>query len=632
MKQAGLKLSDVRGKVAKIGYLEVALEPGATCAAGAIREGSKYVDTRTTITSVREQGSNREALVKWVEVPFTVQDEMPYAYFELFSKPVRQGRNLWWEVYRKEDEPGEEMEGKWNGERSLAVHLKPGLGHVPLWHYVGGAKMKLVVPGRRSCHRCLQAVGECRGGGIWNSCEASGTARGNWMEEQEKFLKRVGSSMEQQKTLEMELKEVEEGPDNDEFDVQMKAEAEKMEAAEEIKAKMMQKVPIGKIGGGIHLKNFPEGTGDKKKEKREALLTVIATCADLTQEEQERLLGADVTVTKPEKGRKGTVDVKIKLNLADDLMRKVWSHLERACKEEGVKSYQIEASTPASPVKEKPKTELQRARLRVLELLKAEEDRLAKEAEEFKKKKLETQTPPKEMDIGDLDRDDTTLPPLVLPTVPAEVPVLQDTADQVIEVAPTKGTNTAENNGQPGANNTETQRVTEQRWTPPEGKRRCEGQCQGCQRKCEEQGIEDCHYCYLNKIRGNKTNGCCNREECTNPKPVMKKIGKNKTEKRSKTLGDSLFEDILDRSPSAISKVGKQLVTFHPGQVESLAKNLESKGLAEKEGDAESEGKKRRHVGDTPPDQKRISKMPTLKKEVEGSKQQLPARTSSLIN
>ena len=45
MKQAGLKLSEVRGKVAKIGYLEVALEPGATCAADAIREGSKYVDT-----------------------------------------------------------------------------------------------------------------------------------------------------------------------------------------------------------------------------------------------------------------------------------------------------------------------------------------------------------------------------------------------------------------------------------------------------------------------------------------------------------------------------------------------------------------------------------------------------------
>ena len=95
MKQAGLRLNEVRGKVAKSGYLEVALEPGAASAAGAIREGSKYVDTRNTITSVREQGSNREAVVRWVEVPFTVQDETLYSYLELFSKPVRQGRNLW---------------------------------------------------------------------------------------------------------------------------------------------------------------------------------------------------------------------------------------------------------------------------------------------------------------------------------------------------------------------------------------------------------------------------------------------------------------------------------------------------------------------------------------------------------
>ena len=512
------------------------------------------------------------------------------------------------------------MEGKWNGERSLAVHLKPGLGHVPLWHYVGGAKIELLVPGRRSCPRCLQAVGECRGGGIWNSCEASGTSRGNWKEEQEKFLKRVGSSMEQQKALEMELKEVEEGPENEDVESQMKAEAEKMEAAEEIKEKMMQKVPIGKICGGIHFKNFPEGTGDKKKEKREALLTVIATCAKLTQEEQERLLGADVTVTKPEKGKKGTVDVKIKLNLADDLMRKVWSQLERACKEEGVKSYQIEASTPASPVKEKPKTELQRARLRVLELLKAEEDRLAKEGEELKNKKLETQ--PQETDVGGLDIQ-------APPTAPAG-PGVQDSADQVIEVANTIEAKSVENNSQPGTS--ETPRAKEQRWTPPEGKRRCGGQCKGCQQKCEEQGIEDCHYCNLNNIKGNKTNGCCNRKECTNPKPVMKQGKQNKTVKKGNTLGDSLLEEILEKSPSAISKVGKQLVTFQPGQVESLAKDLESKGMAEKEVDAASEGKRSRTEGDTPPDQKRTSKMPSLKKGVEGSKLQLPAQISFLIN
>ena len=43
MKQAGLIMNEVRGKVAKNGYLKVALAPGAPSAAGAIREGSKYI-------------------------------------------------------------------------------------------------------------------------------------------------------------------------------------------------------------------------------------------------------------------------------------------------------------------------------------------------------------------------------------------------------------------------------------------------------------------------------------------------------------------------------------------------------------------------------------------------------------
>ena len=53
-----------------------------------------------------------------------------------------------------------------------------------------------------------------------------------------------------------------------------------------------------------------------------------------------------------------------------------------------MKRYQIEASTPASPVREKPKTELQKARFRVVELLKAEDDKRSKEAEKLKKIKL----------------------------------------------------------------------------------------------------------------------------------------------------------------------------------------------------------------------------------------------------
>ena len=49
MRQAGLNLDEVRGKVGKSGYLEVALEPGSTSAVGALREVSKKVDSRYTI-------------------------------------------------------------------------------------------------------------------------------------------------------------------------------------------------------------------------------------------------------------------------------------------------------------------------------------------------------------------------------------------------------------------------------------------------------------------------------------------------------------------------------------------------------------------------------------------------------
>ena len=110
----------------------------------------------------------------------------------------------------------------------------------------------------------------------------------------------------------------------------------------------------------------------------------------------------------------------------------------------------------------------------------------------------------------------------------------------------------------------------------------------------------------------------------------MNQGNKSKTNKKGKTLGDSLIEEIRDRSPSTTSKVGTQLVTFQPGQVESLTKDLESKEIVEKEGDDTAEGKRRRLEGDTPPDLKRISKMPLLKKDAGGSK--LPAKASSLIN
>ena len=99
-------------------------------------------------------------------------------------------------------------------------------------------------------------------------------------------------------------------------------------------------------------------------------------------------------------------------------------------------------------------------------------------------------------------------------------------------------------------------------------------------------------------------------------------------------MAESLLGELLVKSPSATSKVGTQIVTFHQGQVESLAKDLENKGNAEKEEDtAVVDGKRRRpEAGDTPPEQKRSSKMPTMRKDMGGSKLQPPVKASSLTN
>ena len=101
-------------------------------------------------------------------------------------------------------------------------------------------------------------------------------------------------------------------------------------------------------------------------EKQEALLTVITACS-LTEQEKERLEEAEVAVTRS--GRKGKVDLKIKLVHADGLMRKVWSQLEKPCREEGVKRFQIEASSQVTPPRIKRLTGFQRARAKVAEII-----------------------------------------------------------------------------------------------------------------------------------------------------------------------------------------------------------------------------------------------------------------------
>ena len=638
MKQAGLNLAEVKGKVGKSGYLEVAMEPGAVSAAGALREVSKIVNDKITILSVREQGLTREVLVRWQEVPFGVLDETLYSYLELFSKPVRPGRNLWWEVCQPEDDmsPAGEMVGKWTGERTLMVTLKQGLGHIPEWHYVGGARICLQVPGRRSCPRCLQAVGECKGGGNWERCKKEQMPRATWKAEQEKFLKSVGWNEEQQKIMEsLEKRGPEEETEEEDAEAERRTDTEQAEREADKRDGLVQKLAMDKKCGGVFLKNFPEGTGNKKVEVQEALLTVMTAC-NLTSQEQERLEEADVTVTRPERRRKGVVDLKITMDQADGLMRKVWSQLEKPCREEGVKCYQIEASSPVTPAKMKQVTGLQRARARVVEILKEEEKRKAqqKEVEEINEHNKEQRVDEESDSREEIEQTKENISEemsqkqqsLAQHTVnethseqeeSAPLPAGSDGSPADMSQAREPRQDMGSSSGldvlqRPGGKPTQAAesdkvRVKKQKWTPEAGFRRCGHQCAGCAEKCAEQGIEDCQNCYLNKTKKKNNNPCANRGECTDPKPAMMQKPKAQGKKNSQ-LNPSLKED---------------------NHVEVLVKKIEKNGIDE-EDEALQGDKRRREGGGTPEEHKRASKV-LMCKIGGGSKIAQPAKVQNLI-
>ena len=148
----------MKGVVAKPGYLEVALVTGAASLAGALRETSKEVNSRIIITSVKEKGGSRVMVIRWQDVSLEVKDEMLIQYTDLFAVAEKDDMRLWWETVKEGDKSN--MVGTRTGERSIAVRLKPNIGYIPIWHFVGGTKVKLCVPGRKNCSRCLKSLGK----------------------------------------------------------------------------------------------------------------------------------------------------------------------------------------------------------------------------------------------------------------------------------------------------------------------------------------------------------------------------------------------------------------------------------------------------------------------------------------
>ena len=260
LKQAGLSLGEVTGIVAKPGYLEVSLKPGAVSGAGAQRETQKQVNDKITITSIRERGSNRVVQLGYEDVPFEVMDETLIQYTELFANVEGAGRRMRWEMIREEDDlsPGGELVGKWSGERSVLVTLKKDVGHIPTWHFVGGGKLRIRVPGKKNCPRCLKSVGECKGEGEWTKCETSKTLKGDWKEVQEKFLDGLGWTDKKQKVMEeLERKEAEGLEVEEQDEAEIRAAEEQLEKEADEKEGLVQILDEGKQCGGIMLRNFP---------------------------------------------------------------------------------------------------------------------------------------------------------------------------------------------------------------------------------------------------------------------------------------------------------------------------------------------------------------------------------------
>ena len=167
--------------------------------------------------------------------------------------------------------------------------------------------------------------------------------------------------------------------------------------------------------------------------------------------------------------------------------------------------------------------------------------------------------------------------------------------------------------GRPVPGVKETLRVKGQKWTPPQGHRRCSGNCSGCQRKCKELLLDNCQSCYLNKVKNTNSNCCCNRDACTNLKVIKVKKIKNSMEEESPPAG-----------------------LFELSQVDSIVNDFEKKGVDKENKDMEEDLKKgqKRHraKGGTPEDMKRSSQIPRTTGTGGTSKLIAPRKPSFLSN
>ena len=368
-------------------------------------------------------------------------------------------------------------------------------------------------------------------------------------------MKRGGWSEEKQKKLEDLIAEDAEKPkDNEEEDRETQEAREKEEREEEEKEEGLHKqLGQDKECGGIVMRNYPEEEGERTNEEQE-ILYVLQKMSSLTEDEIRATEDATVTITRPERGRKGTVIVKIMAKAADKTLRKIWSSIEEPCKQEGVKRYLLEASSPMTPKKLKPKSEFSKTRALVGKVLKE-----ASEQESREKKQLEEEA----KDMKRLEDEEL----LRVAESNKEVPIVeeQNVEEILIEGTPQKkedsgnkeedkleatnrmedkeaevSTNTAEEdktetaplNSETGSKETTGKKKAKRKNEndPESHMKRCGEGCEGCRKKCAEQGRDDCTNCTANKRNKYTKNPCFNRRQCLKEKPKSQstKNGKDK--------------------------------------------------------------------------------------------------------
>ena len=531
MKQAGLKLNEVQGLGSYAGYLEVAMLPGAASGVLAQRETPKAVNERIMISSIREKGINRKVKVTVYGVPFDTPDETILQYVELFAEFEAIDRKVWWErISQEEDETqGGELKGKWSGNRSMMVTLKKEVGNIPTFHYVAGVKLKIRVQGRLNCSRCLKTVGECIGQGSWKKCaeEAQGEPRGDWKKAQRDFLKRGGWSEEKQKKLEDLIAEDANKPgDSDEEDREAQEARENEGKAEEEKEGLHTQLGEDRVCGGLLLRNYQEEEGDKANEEQE-ILYVLQKLGELTEEELKATEGATVTITRPERGRKGTMNVKIMAKEANQSLRKIWKNIEEPCRQEGVKRYMLEASSPATPKKQKPKSEFRKTRALVRKIsreaaeekeknkaLEEEKDMKRLEDEGLLKKAENNKEVSEDVEVEEILSKDAT-ESMEINTNEKDEKQAEDTQEDT-EDTTMRDTVVVKNQGKLSE-----RKKTKKKYEndPEPHMKRCGEGCEGCRKKCAEQGKEDCTGCVANKRKKDNKAPCQCRLKCLKEKP-----------------------------------------------------------------------------------------------------------------